>query len=125
MVARLAQPTCPAHSERVLDLVFRRAVSLVLILALSAGMQMRLMPMVMALPDTSMAGMTSDGSDACKGCAPGKMAGADCDAICATTVALLDNVQALPRVSAPPLRIWANDLLRTYSPIPDTDPPRS
>jgi hypothetical protein len=109
----------------VLNPVLQRAVRLILVLALLAGAQTRVMPMAMPAVDSSMAGMPAGGSDACKGCAPGKMIVQDCDAICATVVAVLDDPREISRVALPALWAWSNDPLRRYSLTPDTGPPRS
>ena len=123
--AVLAPRTDALHSKRVVDSVFRRALSLVLILALSLGVQMRVLPMAMPAAGSSMAGMPSGGSDACKGCAPATMSVQDCGAICATVVAVLDDPRQPSRVAVPALWAWSNDPLRHHSLTPDTGPPRS
>jgi len=110
----------------MLNLLPRRATILVVILALLAGVQMRIMPMAMALPDSDMAGMASDmGSGTCKGCMPGKMAVADCSAICTAIVAVIDCVQPTAPIDAPSPWAWSNEPLRAHSLDPDDAPPRS
>lgn len=123
--AFLARIAHGSHSGRVLNLALQRAVSLILILALIAGVQMRLVPMAMTSLDMRMAKMASDDSGACKGCAPGKMPVRDCDAICAAIVAVLDNFGEPSRVARPALWARSNDPLRLHSFTPDTDPLRS
>jgi len=125
---RLASIAGAAHSRRVLNPLLRRAAILVTILALLAGIQMRVtpMPMAAASPDSGMAGMVSDmGSGACKGCMPDKMAAADCGAICATIVAVLDFMPLSSPIAAPSAWAWSNDPTRAHGAKPDTAPPRS
>jgi hypothetical protein len=124
--ARLARPADTAHSGRVLTLLLRRVVVLAAILAFLAGIQMRLMPAAVASPAPSMAGMTSDvAGDLCKGCASGKMTVADCGALCATIVAVIDVMPTSLLRVAPPAWAWSNELARPHAVAPDTAPPRS
>jgi len=108
------------------NLLLRRATILVAILALLAGVQMRFMPMAMALPDSDMAGMASDmGSGTCEACMPDKMAAADCSVICAAIVAVLDFMPLSSPIAAPSAWVWSNDPTRAHGAKPGTAPPRS
>lgn len=108
------------------NLLLRRATILVAILALLAGVQMRAMPMAMALPDSHMAGMASDlGAGTCKACMPGKMAITDCSVLCAAIVAVIAGVQPTAPIDAPSPWAWSNELLRAHGVGPDDAPPRS
>jgi hypothetical protein len=110
----------------MLHTLLRRAAALVMILALVAGVQMRVMPMAMGSPATAMAGMASDGGGGgCKGCLPGKAAVSDCGVLCAALVAVVDVTPSLFRSAAPSAWAWSSDLTRSRSCAPDTAPPRS
>ena len=80
----------------MLQALVRRAAILVIILALVASVQIRVIPMAMGSSAADMAGMASEnGAGACKICLPG--------------------------ISAWP---WSSDPTRTHSCAPDTAPPR-
>jgi hypothetical protein len=110
--------------------MFRRAASFIAILAILAGVQMRpiqlVIPMAMAEPGMTMAGMASDtGSGVCKDCAPAITAADACGAVCAISIAVIDSLQPFRGSFALTVRPWSNTLARSHSFPPDIAPPRS
>jgi hypothetical protein len=109
----------------MLQALVRRAAILVIILALVASVQIRVIPMAMGSSAADMAGMASEnGVGACKGCLPGKMTVPDCGALCATMVAVIDVAPSFLCNTALSAWPWSSDPTRSHRCAPATAPPR-
>jgi hypothetical protein len=105
--------------------LIRRATTLLLILAILAGPGAGFISMATAAPAMNMADALPDGEDDCKGCAPAKMAIADCGAICISLVAIIQPVAAFSADATFPMWRWSDESIRHRATEPPTTPPRS